>query len=1006
MNKMIPKVMAAIAAGAMLLFVSGLAPRSQADPGATTYYQYFGASSLGSITSGTTITLSRLGTLSSYPLTLGTGGTSAFTATLLLSDSNFMAGDKLEVPVTYAAGSAQQTLAIYDSGTNGTLLHTSSCTGLPGSALLEFVNVTGTAWTYTPKGDLGTRSLAVGAQAALEAAVNSSAGFVTGSGLSTGSAAFAAISGSATTSGSAVLSGSAVSSGSSAVSGSATVSGSAAESGSSTVSGSAGYAGITYGLADATGTLSPQASIQLSPVLSSTSISGCVEDLDGDQPAGTGTNSVAPGSTVTTWVALTGSSAVANTGGAIFQPGLGMYFNGSTVFSIPPVITGSTWTVIVDYTPGLASNSPLQFTGNNQYGQVVFSSTNYVNAGINCGCTSANYYSWNGAFGGTAAQTGEGKTIMTSMDSTGLIYQDGFPNIFYQGTVVDIHGTTMYLGSEGTGAGYCFTGWIHRVRIYNVALTAAQYAAIWQSDAGKYKNPATNELTLDADSISSITPNNTLVKTGLSGYLNGPWDIRSCAWGGKTLENDSADDAAFAVMQDIRHPAPVVMEFLGTNSIYGTPLDSGSSAYALLVARCQARRAAGSRVAVATMLPRASLPFTYEAQRQTYNSLIRTNWRQFADAIIDFKDLAPTMDNWATNFNSGSPNTLTSTGSTQYQADLIHPTATGATILAQAEASVINGMTPASGVAPVSSTAGQILTSTTSVGLNAAAVWTVPKGNVAMSTDGSGTLTLKGYAALSGIIVSSEVANAVGNDYPFSTTLTGDTAGGANLTNMNAVTSGTWAGGGTAVFTGSNCLVGPSQLWTSGTSNSVSFVFSVSSVSTAQFLLGARNVGYAGSWGVYVGSGGVNGYIESASANVNTGTIACSANALHHAVMTYNSATNVLSLTVDGATAAATMSSGTYSPANEPFTIGAYYYGSSINSNSAYVTGSIGNVRIYPGVCLSATAAGALCQEGNGLVAQNLYLSGTAPAPVNTGTAAAWGLITTGTASYKLPLYQ
>jgi len=59
-------------------------------------------------------------------------------------------------------------------------------------------------------------------------------------------------------------------------------------------------------------------------------------------------------------------------------------------------------------------------------------------------------------------------------------------------------------------------------------------------------------------------------------------------------------------------------------------------------------------------------------------------------------------------------------------------------------------------------------------------------------------------------------------------------------------------------------------------------------------------------------------------------------------------------------------------------------------------------------VCLSPSAVNTEYTEGiaNGIVSQNLYLSGTAAAPANSGTAATWGLVTTPGGNYKLPLYQ
>jgi lysophospholipase L1-like esterase len=1017
MKSTISKLMAAMAVGAMLFFACALAPRSQADPGATTYYAYFGANNLGTITSGTSVTLSRLGTLSTYPLTLGTGGTGSFTVTLVLSDSNVIAGDKIEVPVTYPAGLGQQALAIYDSGTNGTLLHSSTTTAIAGTALLEFVNVSGSAWAYTPKGDLGTRTLGGGVQTALQQPINTSGGLLSGSAIGV----YTTVPGLYSTSsapGQYSIAGTPVSSGSAAVSGSSAVSGSAVYAGSAIFSGSANQSGFTYSLANATGTLSNQASVSLPPVLSSTSISGCVEDLDADQPAGSGTTSVAANTTVTTWVALAGSNATALSGSnaPIFQPGKGLYFNGSSVMSIPSVVSGSTYVIVIDYTPGLASNSPLLLTGNSQYGQVIFSSTNAGNQGVCC-AINGSVPGWDGSFAITPAQTGEGNTIMTSFDSTGLIYQDGFPQTFYQGSLsVSIANNTCYLGNIGAGiGGNNFVGWIRRVRIFNVVPTASQYESIFQSDAAKYKSPASNELIIDGDSISSLVTNNALSKTGLAAYLNGAWDIRSAAWGGKTLAADAADDAAFASMQDIRHPAPVVMEWLGTNDIYAN-LVSGTGAYASLVTRCLVRRNAGNRIAVVTMLPRASA--NQEAQRQIFNGLVRANFRQFADAIIDLKDLAPTMDSYSTNFTTISgTNYLTTTGSTQYQGDLIHPTGLGASLIAQAEASVINGMAPASGLVPVSSTSGQILVSNTTIGANAAWTGAIPGGNVALGS--SAEFTLKGYGTMGGMLLSSEIAGNLTHWWSFSPSLTDDLIGGNNFVNNGGlVTSGTSLIGGAVVFTGSNgCgLYGSTYYGNTGASFSVCFWFNTPSFSAAQILTAERSVGGPNQfWQFYLNTGGqMVGQIYNSSstgATAQTST-AASPNTWNFACMTVTSG-SVCSVSLNGSPFVTGTLTGGFSASGYPLTLGGCYYGgqpfNAANGNN--YTGRIADYRVFQSA-LSQAAVNAIYAHGlnGGVSTDKLSLSGTAASPVNSGTAAAWfsvTCVTSGTnTTYKLPLYQ
>jgi len=64
---------------------------------------------------------------------------------------------------------------------------------------------------------------------------------------------------------------------------------------------------------------------------------------------------------------------------------------------------------------------------------------------------------------------------------------------------------------------------------------------------------------------------------------------------------------------------------------------TATTAYNSIVTYCQARQAAGQKVVVLTVLPRSdgSFPASFEADRQTVNTNIRTNWATFADALAD-----------------------------------------------------------------------------------------------------------------------------------------------------------------------------------------------------------------------------------------------------------------------------------------------------------------------------------------------------------------------------------
>ena len=163
---------------AFILYTSSFILPAFADPAASSFYQFNGGAT-ATITSGTTVTLSRLGSLSTYILTLGTGS-GPYTAQLVLPDTGFHSGDVYFIPVTYPA-STNPRLQIFDSGTGGTLLHSSTGTAIAGSTVLRFVNVTGTAWSFNPEGAVLQRNLGAVVYSALGAAPNSSAGLLTGS---------------------------------------------------------------------------------------------------------------------------------------------------------------------------------------------------------------------------------------------------------------------------------------------------------------------------------------------------------------------------------------------------------------------------------------------------------------------------------------------------------------------------------------------------------------------------------------------------------------------------------------------------------------------------------------------------------------------------------------------------------------------------------------------------------------------------------------------------------
>ena len=105
---------------------------------------------------------------------------------------------------------------------------------------------------------------------------------------------------------------------------------------------------------------------------------------------------------------------------------------------------------------------------------------------------------------------------------------------------------------------------------------------------------------------------------------------------GQTTQMMQADAAAEvdALARGRRSPVLVVWE--GTNDLaYGTdpPFDA-EAAYRHLAAYCRARRAAGFRVVLLTVLPREGSA-EFETARTALNDRLRAGWRGFADGLAD-----------------------------------------------------------------------------------------------------------------------------------------------------------------------------------------------------------------------------------------------------------------------------------------------------------------------------------------------------------------------------------
>ena len=114
-------------------------------------------------------------------------------------------------------------------------------------------------------------------------------------------------------------------------------------------------------------------------------------------------------------------------------------------------------------------------------------------------------------------------------------------------------------------------------------------------------------------------------------------DMKNLGVGGQTTPMMAAD-AAVEVdpLYDPARPATILVVWEGTNDLIlgsAPPYDAGL-AYRHLAAYCAARRRAGFRVVVCTVLPRGRSAAFYEA-RNALNAELRAHWPSFADGLAD-----------------------------------------------------------------------------------------------------------------------------------------------------------------------------------------------------------------------------------------------------------------------------------------------------------------------------------------------------------------------------------
>jgi lysophospholipase L1-like esterase len=186
----------------------------------------------------------------------------------------------------------------------------------------------------------------------------------------------------------------------------------------------------------------------------------------------------------------------------------------------------------------------------------------------------------------------------------------------------------------------------------------------------------TSLLITDGDSISADGIWQSYVTTTET------FSIVNVAVSGRTLQQ--MQEASFLSVDkatSTKNRRNVVTIFGGTNNFFfGQTLEE---TYNSLLAYCAARRKAGLKVIVVTMMSRTGTGAggaTLDSFKNSYNTLIRANWSQFADGMADV----------AANANLGADGAY---ANTTYFYDGIHPTTAGYAIIGPIIATAVNRLT-------------------------------------------------------------------------------------------------------------------------------------------------------------------------------------------------------------------------------------------------------------------------------------------------------------------------
>ncbi len=217
-------------------------------------------------------------------------------------------------------------------------------------------------------------------------------------------------------------------------------------------------------------------------------------------------------------------------------------------------------------------------------------------------------------------------------------------------TYLSTEDATGDLGLDGSltigqlpGGGFGYDGDIPEIIMYNRALSDTEVHQVENYLMLKYNDSPDNLLPGVVFTGDSMTSG--LGSTGGQTYPKqtndllggtGEWLYWNYGQAGAPvsylIDNASIhDDRSYGVLR----PYNILSVWVGTNDLYdGT---NPNTVYADILSYITKERSLGFKVIVNTVLPRTQVGIspTFEDDRQTLNSLIRTNWQSFADGLSD-----------------------------------------------------------------------------------------------------------------------------------------------------------------------------------------------------------------------------------------------------------------------------------------------------------------------------------------------------------------------------------